>query len=424
ADLAVILIDARKGVLTQTRRHSYLAHLLGIRKLVLAVNKMDLVGYDQTRFDAIVADYRAFADRIGIREFTAIPMSGLKGDNVTAGSDSMGWYGGPTLIDHLEQVPVGDAGLRRAPFRMAVQWVNRPNLDFRGYAGTVASGEVRPGDAVIVQPSGRSATIERIVTFEGEQPVAITGQTVTLTLSEEVDCSRGDMIGVAASPARIADRVDATLVWMASEAMVPGRAYWLKIGTQTVAASVARLDAVIDVNTIEQEEGRPLELNDIGRCELVLDRPVAALPYAENRRLGGFILIDRATHATVAAGMIDGFPAAAEDSGASDHAGRIIWLTGQSAAEKRVVARKAQQRFEARGRASVVLDEESLRAGLSADLGSSAAEEAEHLRRVREIARLISRSGVAVLVAIEGEGELDTDIHVADTASDVGDWII
>ncbi|HKT15949.1 MAG TPA: adenylyl-sulfate kinase, partial [Allosphingosinicella sp.] len=231
-------------------------------------------------------------------------------------------------------------------------------------------------------------------------------------------------IGVAASPARIADRVDATLVWMASEAMVPGRAYWLKIGTQTVAASVARLDAVIDVNTIEQEEGRPLELNDIGRCELVLDRPVAALPYAESRRLGGFILIDRATHATVAAGMIDGFPAAAEDSGASDHAGRIIWLTGQSAAEKRVVARKAQQRFEARGRASVVLDEESLRAGLSADLGSSAAEEAEHLRRVREIARLISRSGVTVLVAIEGEGELDTDIHVADTASDVGDWII
>jgi bifunctional enzyme CysN/CysC len=424
ADLAVILIDARKGVLTQTRRHTYLANLLGIGNLVLAVNKMDLVDYDQSRFDAINADYRAFADRIGIAEFVAIPMSGLKGDNVTAPSTSMDWYDGPTLIEYLEQVPVGDQSLRRAPFRMAVQWVNRPNLDFRGYSGTIASGEVRPGDAVIVQPSGLQAVIDKVVTFDGEQASGIVGQSVTLTLDREIDCSRGDLISLASAPATATDRLDATIVWMAGEAMVPGRAYWLKTGTQTVSASIARIDEVIDVNTVEPEHGHALELNEIGRCEVMLDRPVAALSYAENRQLGGFILIDRATNGTVAAGMIDGFATEGAQAGLAEHAGRIIWLTGISVEEKLAVARRAQQRFEARGRASVIIDEASVRTGLSLGLTETEEDQAEHLRRVREVARLISRSGVAVLVAIDAD---ETDLEgadIADANEDVGSWVI
>jgi bifunctional enzyme CysN/CysC len=427
ADLAIILIDARKGVLTQTRRHSYLAHLLGIKNLVLAINKMDLVGYDQAVFDEIVADYRAFTRQIGIEHFEPIPLSGLKGDNVTTRSTAMNWYDGPALLEYLEQVPVGDTGLRKAPFRMAVQWVNRPNSSFRGYSGTIASGEVRPGDRIVVQPSGASSTIERIATFDGDLDVAITGQSITLTFADEIDCSRGDMIVASEQPVQVADRVAATVVWMAAEAMVPGRAYWLKIGATTVPASVARVEEVIDVNTMDRDDGRPLELNDIGLCELVLDRPVPALAYADNRQLGGFILIDRATNATVAAGMINSFPATGAEASTSEHAGRIIWLTGQSADEKLAFARRAQQRFEARGRATVILDEEGLRAGLSSDLGNSARDQAEHHRRAREVARLLSRSGVTVLVALEGvdgESELDADVHVADLSGDAGDWVI
>jgi bifunctional enzyme CysN/CysC len=432
ADLAIILVDARKGVLTQTRRHSYLAHLLGIRRLVLAINKMDLVDYSQARFDAIVADYRAFANSIGVADFQPIPISGLKGDNITSCSASMAWYDGPAMLDHLESVPVGDSSLRSAPFRMAVQWVNRPNSSFRGYAGTIASGEVRPGDSIVVQPSGLASTIERIVTMpsggkdeDGDLKVAVTGQSVTLTLADEVDCSRGDMIGAASAPVKVADRLKAGIVWMAGEDMVPGRAYWLKIGTQTVSASVARIDEVIDVNSMAREEGRPLELNDIGRCEIVLDRAVPALAYAENRNLGGFILIDRATHATVAAGMIESFPEAEAQAGASEHAGRIIWLTGDSVEQKVAFARKAQQRFEARGRASVILDEESVRVGLNNDLGIRAKDETEHLRRVREVARLISRSGVTVLVAVAAnDAAPGSDVHVTDITADAGDWII
>jgi bifunctional enzyme CysN/CysC len=292
---------------------------------------------------------------------------------------------------------------------------------------------VRPGDRIVVHPSGHSSTVERIVVFPGlsdvegdtDLDVAITGQAVTLTLVDEIDCSRGDMIAAAGASVEVADRIEASVVWMAAEAMVPGRAYWLKIGTQTVPASVARVEEVIDVNTMRRGEGRPLELNDIGRCELVLDRPVPALAYGDSRRLGGFILIDRATNTTVAAGMIDAFGAATEQAGAADHAGRIIWLTGDSVEEKLAFARKAQQRFEARGRASVILDEDSLREGLSNDLGDGAADEAEHIRRVREIARLISRSGVTVLVAVESNGETaDGDVHVADISADAGDWII
>ncbi|MGZ8346410.1 MAG: sulfate adenylyltransferase subunit CysN, partial [Allosphingosinicella sp.] len=310
ADLAVILIDARKGVLPQTRRHSCLADLLGIRELVVAINKMDLVGYDQAVFDRIVAEYRAFAAQAGIARFTFIPVSGLAGDNVTHRSIAMPWYEGPSLLEHLEQVPVGEAAAVRDGLLMPVQWVNRADQAFRGYAGTIARGRVRPGDAIVVLPSGRQTRIERIVTWDGDLDEAQAGQSVTLTFADEVDCSRGDLVAAAAAPSRIADRLEASLVWMAGEPLVPGRAYWLKLGTQTVSASVARILETRDRSTLEPAEGRVLELNDIGRCEILLDRPLAATLYAENRRLGRFILVDRASNATVAGGMISTFPEA------------------------------------------------------------------------------------------------------------------
>jgi bifunctional enzyme CysN/CysC len=426
ADLAVILIDARKGVLPQTRRHSVLADLLGIRELVVAVNKMDLVGYDQTRFDEIVADYRAFADEAGIDRFTVIPVSGLEGDNVTRRSEAMPWHDGPTLLEHLEQVPVGAAPTGPGGFAMPVQWVNRPDQSFRGYAGTIAGGRVRPGDAVVILPSGRETRVDRIVTYDGDLDSAAVGQSVTLTLADQVDCSRGDVIAAAGAPPATADRLEAALVWMASEPLVPGRAYWLKIGTQTVSASVAAIQGTRDRTTLEPGDGRALELNDIGRCEIMLDRAVAAATYAENRRLGRFILIDRASNATVGAGMIG---ALLDGAGRSEGAepGRIIWLTGSSAAGRSDFARRAQQRLQARGRPSFLLDAAALRDGLSSDLSGAPTDEAENRRRIREVAKLMSRAGVTVLVALDdvpdGEDKPGTEVDVA-SASYEGDWVI
>ena len=399
--------------------------LLGIRKVALAINKMDLTGFAKDRFESIAQEFLAFSRRLGFEDVVAIPLSALRGDNVIAPSANMHWHRGPTLIEHLETVDVTSAGVDKG-FRMPVQWVNRANQDFRGYAGTIASGEIRPGDHISILPSGLSSTVDRIVTFDKDLDKAIVGQSMTLTLTDEVDCSRGDLMVAASAPAEVNDRLGATLVWMAAEAMVPGRAYWLKIGTQTVTASVARVDEVIDVNTMERQPGQPLELNDIGRCEILLDRKVAAQTYADNRHLGGFILIDRATNATVAAGMVDSFPEAA-DTAAGDHAaGRIIWLTG-STEEKIAVAQKAQQRLGARGRPTFVLDDVSLREGLNADLGGAPADESEHKRRAREVARLMSRAGVTVLVALDASheaAELGSDVHVADASDDWADWII
>jgi len=426
ADLAVILVDARKGVLPQTRRHSVLADLLGIRELVVAVNKMDLIGYDQTRFDEIVADYRAFADEAGIDRFTVIPVSGLEGDNVTRRSEAMPWHDGPTLLEHLEQVPVGAAPTGPGSFAMPVQWVNRPDQSFRGYAGTIAGGRVRPGDAVVILPSGRETRVDRIVTYDGDLDSAAVGQSVTLTLADQVDCSRGDVIAAAGAPPATADRLEAALVWMASEPLVPGRAYWLKIGTQTVSASVAAIQGTRDRTTLEPGDGRALELNDIGRCEIMLDRAVAAATYAENGRLGRFILIDRASNATVGAGMIG---ALLDGAGRSEGAesGRIIWLTGSSAAGRSDFARRAQQRLQARGRPSFLLDAAALRDGLSSDLSGAPTDEAENRRRIREVAKLMSRAGVTVLVALDdvpdGEDKPGTEVDVA-SASYEGDWVI
>jgi bifunctional enzyme CysN/CysC len=305
ADLAVILVDARKGVLVQTRRHSYLAHLIGIKHLVLAVNKMDLVGYDRAVFDKIVADYREFAASIGIEDFTAIPISGFKGDNITsAPSAETPWYGGPSLIHHLESVEIESEADQSGPLRMPVQWVSRPNLDFRGFAGLIAEGTVKPGDPVRVVPSGKTSTVARIVTLDGDLDEAVAGQSVTLTLADEIDCSRGDVIAAADAPPEAADQFEAALVWMADEPLIPGRGYWLKLATQTVSATVHEPKYEVNVNTMEHLAVKTLGLNAIGVAEVTTDKPIVFEAYEKSRQLGGFILVDKLTNATVAAGMI------------------------------------------------------------------------------------------------------------------------
>ena len=399
ADAAVILVDARKGVLNQTRRHSSIASLLGIREVVLVVNKMDLVGYDQAVFDRIAADYRAVADKLGIGGVQAIPAAALHGDNVSRKSAAMPWYDGPTLIQQLERIPVRAVDAASQPFRMAVQWVNRAGPDFRGYAGNVSSGRVRPGDNVRILPGEARCVVDRIVTLDGDLDEAVAGQAVTLTFTEEVGCARGDVIAAAADPPRVAERLDAMLVWMAGEPLVPGRAYWLKIGTQMVSASVARVAELIDMTTLEPRHGDSLHLNDIGRCELVLDRPVVVLPYRESCEFGGFILIDRASNGTVAAGMVQTLPDVGGEPAADHGHGRILWLSGPPD-ERIAFARRYQQRMQARGRPTVVLDEAELRAGLNSDL-AGAETEAEGQRRIRELARMMSAAGLVVLVAAD-----------------------
>ena len=350
ADLAVILIDARKGVLQQTRRHSYIVHLLGIKHLVLAVNKMDLVDYDQATFDAIVADYEAFAKEVGIEQFTAIPISGFKGDNITAApSANTPWYGGPkysgrALIEHLETVEVANTAAQERSFRMPVQWVNRPNLDFRGFAGQITGGTIKPGDAVRIVPAGKTSTVKTVTTFDGDLEEGVAGQSVTLTLADEVDCSRGDVIAAADDPPEASDQFSATIVWMDETAMKPGRGYWLKLGSQMVTATVQPPKYEIDVNSLDHLAAKTLELNSIGVCEFATDRPITFEPYAKSRQLGGFILIDKFTNATVGAGMIEFSLRRAQNVHwqpttitREDHAAmknqtpRVLWFTGLSA---------------------------------------------------------------------------------------------
>ena len=412
ADLAVILIDARKGVLTQTRRHSYLAHLIGIRHIVLAVNKMDLVGYDRARFDAIVADYTAFAREIGIAGFTAMPISGFRGDNVTTRSDNMPWYDGPTLIDHLETVAVVADGEQARPFRLPVQWVNRPNLDFRGFSGQVAAGAVRPGDAVRVLPGGRTSTVGRIVTLDGDLDEAVAGQSVTLTLADEIDCSRGSVIAAADAPPQAADQFETTIVWMDDEPLVVGRAYWLKSATQTVSATVREPKYQVNVNTMEHLAARTLELNAIGVAEISTDRPIVFEPYAQSRTLGGFVLIDKITNATVAAGMLHFALRRAQnvhwqptDIGREAHAAlknqtpRVLWFTGLSGSGKSTIANEVEKRLNLMNRHTFLLDGDNVRHGLNRDLGFTEADRIENIRRVGEVARLMADAGLIVLTA-------------------------
>lgn len=413
ADLAVILIDARKGVLTQTRRHSYLVHLLGIRHVVLAVNKMDLVGYDQAIFERIVGDYSAFAKSIGITGFTAIPISGFKGDNITiAPSANTPWYSGPSLIQHLEMVEVDATAAQAAPFRMPVQWVNRPNLDFRGFAGLIASGTVRSGDAVRIVPSGKTNTVKTIETFDGQLEEAVAGQSVTLTLADEVDCSRGDVIAAAGDPPQASDQFAATLVWMDDVALKPGRGYWLKIGTQTVTATVQPPKYEIDVNSLEHLAAKTLGLNAIGAVEFATDRPITFEPYGTNRQLGGFILIDKYTNATVAAGMIE-FSLRRADNvhwqplaiTREDHAAlknqvpRVLWFTGLSGSGKSTIANEVEKQLNLMNRHTFLLDGDNVRHGLNRDLGFTETDRIENIRRVGEVAKLMTDAGLIVLTA-------------------------
>ena len=412
ADLAVILIDARKGVLTQTRRHSYLAHLVGIREIVLAVNKMDLVGHDEARFDAIVADYRAFAASIGIDRFTAIPLSGLTGENVATQATTMPWYTGLPLLAHLETVPIDVDARQAQPFRLPVQWVNRPDLDFRGFAGMIASGTVRPGDSVRVVPSGKTTTVARIVALGGDLTEAVAGQSVTIVLADEVDCSRGEVIAAADAPPEAADQFLATIVWMSDTPLVPGRGYQLKLGTQVVGATVQPPRHIVDVNTQAELSASTLALNDIGVAEVYADRAIVFEPYADGADLGGFILIDRATNATVAAGMIGSALRRAQnvhwqsiDVTREAHAAqkgqspRILWFTGLSGSGKSTIANLVEKKLFALGRHSFLLDGDNIRHGLNRDLDFTEAGRIENIRRIGEVARLMADAGLIVLTA-------------------------
>jgi bifunctional enzyme CysN/CysC len=412
AELAVLLVDARKGVLTQTRRHSLLARLVGIRKLVLAVTKMDLVDYDQGAFDAVVSDYRAFADSAGIGDWVAIPVSGLNGDNVVAGSKAMAWYTGPSLLEHLETVPLaGDADARR-PLRLPVQYAIRPNQDFRGFAGQIASGTVRPGDKVRILPSGRTSTVSRILLGDEELAQAIAGQSVTLTLADEVDCARGDVIAAADDAPQAADQFQADLVWMAETELVPGRGYWLKLGARTINATVHAPKYALNVNTQEHLAAKTLGLNDIGLVEVTTDDAIVFEPYEESRALGGFILIDKLTNATVGAGMIHFALRRAQnihwqhvDVSRDAHAAQkgqkaaVVWLTGLSGAGKSTIANLVEKKLVARGRHTFLLDGDNVRHGLNKDLGFTETDRIENVRRVGEVAKLMSDAGLIVITA-------------------------
>lgn len=412
ADLAVLLIDARQGVLTQTRRHSYLAHLVGIRHIVLAVNKMDLVAYAQNRFDEIVADYRKFATSIGIDSFTAIPISGLAGDNITKRSRKTAWYKGPPLLEFLENVELDVALDQEKPFRMAVQWVNRPNLDFRGFSGQIATGSVRPGDQVRVVPSGKTSSIKRIVTMDGDLGEAVAGQSVTLTLSDEIDCSRGDVLAAADDPPEVADQFEASIVWMAEEPLLPGRSYWLKLGTQTVAAHVQPPKYRVNINNLDHLASKTLELNDIGVAEVATDKPIVFEPYAVNREMGSFILIDKITNATIAAGMLHFSLRRAKNvhwqvididreahSRLKNQKPFVLWFTGLSGSGKSTIANEVQKRLHIMNRHTFLLDGDNVRHGLNRDLGFTDADRVENIRRIGEVAKLMTDAGLIVLTA-------------------------
>lgn len=412
ADLAVILIDARQGILTQTRRHSYLCHLIGIKNIVLAVNKMDLVNYAEETFDQIVEEYKRFAAEIGIDKFAALPISGFKGDNITAISTNTPWYQGPTLMHHLETINLEQADDDQDAFRMPVQWVNRPNLDFRGFCGKIASGQVYPGDEVRILPSGKTSYVDRIVTQDGDLDVAQKDQSVTLTLRDEVDCSRGQIITAAKEPLEVADQFETTLIWMEEEALTPGRAYYLKIGAQTVSATVAEPKYQINVNTLDHSAAKTLELNSIGVANITTDRAIPFAPYTENRELGGFILIDKITNATVAAGLINfalrraqNIHWQATDINRDHHANlknqkpMVLWLTGLSGSGKSTIANAVEKKLAQMNRHTFLLDGDNVRHGLNKDLGFTEADRIENIRRVGEVARLMTDAGLIVITA-------------------------
>ena len=411
ADLAVLLIDARQGVLTQTKRHAFIASQLGVRHIVLAVNKMDLVDYSENVFNEIVEDFKAFDAQLDIPNLHAIPVSALVGDNVVDGSRFMPWYERPSLLGYLEGVDV-EAEETSLPFRMPVQWVNRPDLDFRGYAGRIAGGIIRPGDDIRVLPSGKQSKIARIVTMDSDLDEAVSGQSVTLTLTDEIDISRGDVIATSETPPEISDQFDTTIIWLSEEPMLPGRSYRMKTSSRLVSATVNAPKHKTDVNTLQKLPAKTLQLNEIGNCTLAVDRPIAFDSYAENRQTGSFILIDRMTNNTVGMGMIN-FPlrraanihwqnldinkaANAEQKGQNP---AVLWFTGLSGSGKSTIANEVQRRLYATGRHSFILDGDNVRHGLNRDLGFTDADRVENIRRVAEVSKLMVEAGLISLVS-------------------------
>ncbi|HET9114809.1 MAG TPA: sulfate adenylyltransferase subunit CysN [Gaiellaceae bacterium] len=434
ADCALILLDARKGVLTQTRRHSYLVWLLGIRHVALAVNKMDLVEYSEERFREIEREYGAFAEQLGLEDFTLIPLSALHGENVVERSGAMPWHDGPTLMEYLETVEVDQERMQDAPFRLPVQWVNRPSSDFRGFAGTVAGGRVAPGDRVVVLPRGTETTVKRLVTYGGDLERAVAGQAITLTLADEIDVSRGDVIAAADSPAPVGQQFEATVVWMAEEPLLRGRTYLMRVGTSTVPATVAPIRYKLDVDTLEQIAATQLDLNEIGVVQLELGQPVAFDPYVENRDTGGFILVDRITNHTVGAGLLDRALLRSENvrlqelevdrgarAGLKAQRPFVVWLTGRPGAGKSSIANALEKRLFADGRHTVLLDGANLRRGISKDLSFTDADRAEHNRRAGEIARLMTDAGLIVLAALVSPFRAERE--TARSLFDEGDFV-
>ncbi len=413
ADLAVILVDARKGILTQTRRHSFLVALLGIRHIVLAVNKMDLVGYSQSAFERIEQEYRVFAPQIDISAITCIPVCALGGDNLATHSARMPWYPGPTLLEHLESVTVAAPGeSAEAAFRMPVQWVNRPSADFRGFAGLVSAGSVRPGESLRVLPSGRTTQVANLFVGEREVPEAVAGQSITVTLTDEVDVSRGDVLAAAALPPEVANQFEATIIWMHDEPLLQGRAYLMKIGTKTVTATVAPIKYRVNVNTLEHLAAKKLDLNDIGVCGIELSSAIAFEPYRDSRVLGGFILIDRVTSNTVGAGLLNfalrrsqnvHWQALDVNKLARARLSRqkpcILWFTGLSGAGKSTIANLVEKQLHGEGRHTYLLDGDNVRHGLNKDLGFTDADRVENIRRVAEVSRLMLDAGLIVMVS-------------------------
>ena len=411
ANAAAILIDARKGVLTQTRRHSYLVNLLGIHHVLVAINKMDLVDWSQEVFDTIVSEYHDFANQIGIKDFTSIPMSALKGENITEPSSKASWYEGPPLMRWLEEVPVED-DLCEKPFRMPVQWVNRPNLNFRGFSGFVSSGVISPGDRIKALPSGSESTVDRIVTKDGDLTQAVVGQSVTITLKEEIDISRGDVLAAASDPPEVADQFEATLVWFDEEPMLPGRSYLMKAGARTFSAQVTEPKYKVHANTLEHLAAKRLDLNEIGVCNLSTDIAIPFEAYRHNKDLGGFILIDRLSNRTVGAGMLHFALRRSQNvqwqvldidkatrAGAKGQAPRVVWFTGLSGSGKSTIANLVEKRLHAEGRHTYILDGDNVRHGLNKDLGFTDEDRVENIRRVTEVAKLMVDAGLIVLVS-------------------------
>ncbi len=410
-EFGVLLVDARQGVLTQTRRHACILSLLGIRKVAVAINKMDLIDFDQARFEAITEEFEEFAKPLGFEQITSIPVSALRGDNVTTPSAQMHWYHGPTLLGHLETVEV-DRKQAGRPFRFPVQWVNRPHLDFRGYAGTVASGSVNAGDEVVIHPSGKRVHVARIVTADGDLETANEGDAVTLTFAEEVDVSRGNVLAAPDAAPSVADQLAARIIWFDEEAMLPGRSYTIKAGCQTTTATVSTLKYKLNVDNLDHVAGKTLELNEVGLCNLTMAKPIVFDPYSENAETGSFILIDRFTNATVGAGMIEFALQRATNvqwqelfvdkearASLKDQKPCVLWFTGLSGSGKSTIANTLEKRLHSLGRHTYMLDGDNVRHGLSKDLGFTDADRVENIRRVAETAKLFVDAGLIVMVS-------------------------